>query len=199
MILVVNNSKNLYKANMTPKLLKILDSWNIQYHIINKKKDFKKKTFKENKNKFKGIILSGGPLCISDNPYYKDIVKNISAIQLLPGIPVLGICFGFQIICDIFGGYIDKLHYHNLGFKKINVEHSDMQLFKNINDTRTFFFSHNDQITQIPNGFKYFMHNNIVIYIKNIEKKIYGVQFHPEGSTDGHMIIKTFIFNIAYF
>lgn len=43
------------------------------------------------------------------------------------------------------------------------------------------------------------MHNNIVIYIENIEKKIYGVQFHPEGSTDGHMIIKNFIFNIAYF
>lgn len=196
MILIVNNSKDLYKATMTPKLLHILDSWNIPYILINKKKELKK--IKQNHDTIKGIILTGGPLCISDNIYYKDIIKNISTIQMFPNIPVLGICFGFQILADIFGGSIGKLHTHHLGFKQVNMDESIMSLFNNIKIHNTFFFSHNDQIIQVPDNFKSFSFDNIIICIENVEKQIFGVQFHPEGSTDGIAIIENFIFNFCY-
>ena len=201
MILVINNSKDLYKATMTPKLLNILTSLHIKFIVVHKKKTLKKIKKKYSNNKIKGIILSGGPLCISDNIYYKDIVKNITAIQLFPNIPVLGICFGFQILGDLFGGTISKMSYHNLGFKQVDLTNCTMDLFKNSKQykkTHTFFFSHNDQISNVPPNFSSFIDNNVVIGIENIEKKIFGVQFHPEGSTDGKEIIKRFVFTYCY-
>ena len=198
MIVIVNNSKNLYKATMTPKLLNILDSWNIKYILINNKKDLKKKKFIISLPDIKGIILTGGPLCISDNIYYKDVIKNLAAMQICPNVPILGICFGFQILADVFGGSVDKLNYHHLGFKQVDTSHTRMKLFNNIKPISTFFFSHNDHITTIPGQFNYCTFNNIIICIEHIDKQIYGVQFHPEGSTDGHAIIKNFIFNICY-
>ena len=201
MILVINNSQDLYKATMTPKLLNILTKLKVKYTIINKKKELKKIKKQYTKNEVKGIILTGGPLCISDNVYYKDIIKNITAIQLFPNTPILGICFGFQVLGDIYGGSIDKLHYHNLGFKKIDLSNCTLEILKNLKQSKknhTFFFSHNDQIIQVPPNFNYYINNNIIIGIENLEKKIFGVQFHPEGSKDGFDIIKTFIFTFCY-
>ena len=201
MILVINNSRDLYKATMAPKLLGILRSLDIEYIIIEKKKELKQIKKKYPNQEIKGIILTGGPLCISDNVYYKDIIKNITAIQLFPNIPVLGICFGFQVLGDVYGGTIDKLHYHNLGFKQIDISNCELELFQDIKqkkDIHTFFFSHNDQITHIPPTFNSFVVNDIVIGIEHKDKKIFGVQFHPEGSSDGYDIIKTFIFTFCY-
>jgi GMP synthase-like glutamine amidotransferase len=168
MILVINNSRDLYKATMAPKLLGILRALKIKYIIIEKKKELKQIKKKYPNQEIKGIILTGGPLCISDNVYYKDIIKNITAIQLFPNIPVLGICFGFQVLGDIYGGTIDKLHYHNLGFKQIDISKCELELFQDIKqkkDIHTFFFSHNDQITHIPPTFNCFVVNDIVIGI----------------------------------
>ena len=201
MILVINNSRDLYKATMTPKLLGILQSLDIDYIIIEKKKELKKIKKKYPNKEIKGIILSGGPLCISDNVYYNDIIKNITAMQLFSAIPVLGICFGFQVLGDIYGGTIDKLHYHNLGFKQVDLSNCELELFQKIKQKKnihTFFFSHNDQIKHVPPTFKYFIDNGIVIGIEHKDKKIFGVQFHPEGSSDGHDIIKTFIYKFCY-
>ena len=201
MILVINNSRDLYKATMTPKLLGILQSLDIDYIIIEKKKELKKIKKKYPNKEIKGIILSGGPLCISDNVYYNDIIKNITAMQLFSAIPVLGICFGFQVLGDIYGGTIDKLHYHNLGFKQVDLSNCELELFQKIKQKKnihTFFFSHNDQIKHVPPTFKCFIDNGIVIGIEHKDKKIFGVQFHPEGSSDGHDIIKTFIYKFCY-
>jgi len=197
MILIVNNSKDLYKATMTPKLLNLLNSWDIKYIIINKKQDFKKIKNPCINATIKGIILTGGPLCITDNIYYNDIIKNITALHLFPDIPILGICFGFQVITDVYGGSIGKLKSHNLGFKKVNLKTSVMALFENLKEVSTFFFSHNDEISQVPPNFNAFISGNIVISIEHKEKHIFGVQFHPEGSSDGHLIIKNFIFNFC--
>jgi len=198
MILVVNNSKDLYKATMTPKLLDVLVSLDVSYIIINKKKDFKKVENLCINGKIKGIILTGGPLCITDNIYYNDIIKNITALHLFPDVPVLGICFGFQVINDIYGGTIGKLPSHNLGFKNVNLFDSCISLFSNLKDVNKLFFSHNDEIKTVPYNFNFFTSNNIIIAIEHKEKDIFGVQFHPEGSLDGHNIIKNFIFNFCY-
>ncbi len=198
MILVVNNSKDLYKATMTPKLLDVLVSLDVSYIIINKKKDLKKIENPSINGTIKGIILTGGPLCITDNIYYNDIIKNITALQLFPDVPVLGICFGFQIINDVYGGTIRKLPSHHLGFKKVNLSNSGMSLFSNLKDTNTLFFSHNDEIRTVPYNFNFFTNDNIVIAIEHKEKKIFGVQFHPEGTLDGHNIINNFLFNVCY-
>ena len=201
MILVINNSKDLYKATMTPKLLNILTSLHIKYIVVHKKKTLKKIKKKYSNNQIKGIILSGGPLCISENIYYKDIIKNITAIQLFPNIPVLGICFGFQILGDLFGGTIDKLDQHYLGFKQIDFSNCNIELLSDLKQKKsihTLFFSNNDHIIQVPPNFSQFSNNGMVICIENIKKKIFGFQFHPEGSSDGHDIIKSFIFKFCY-
>ena len=72
-----------------------------------------------------------------------------------------------------------------------------MALFENLKEVSTFFFSHNDEISQVPPNFNAFISGNIVISIEHKEKHIFGVQFHPEGSSDGHLIIKNFIFNFC--
>ena len=72
------------------------------------------------------------------------------------------------------------------------------KIANNITKLTPFFFSHNDQISNVPPNFSSFIDNNVVIGIENIEKKIFGVQFHPEGSTDGKEIIKRFVFTYCY-
>ena len=149
-------------------------------------------------NSIKGIILSGGPLNVYEISKYsfdKNIIKN--------GIPVLGICFGHQILSKINGGKVKQSKHREFGLANINKK-KDSLLIKNIfNKKKTIkvWMSHADQVSKLPKNFKVVAssQNSKFSIIENKFKKFYGVQFHPEvtHTENGKKFISNFIFLIC--
>ena len=163
--------------------------------IINHKKVSNLKKFNNN---VKGIILSGGPLNVYESNKFK-FNKKI----LYLNIPVLGICFGHQIISKELGGKVKKSKYREFGLaeiKKINNSKLINNFFnkKNINEV---WMSHADQVSKLPNGFKVIAssQNSKFSIVENYKKKFYGVQFHPEvtHTKKGKILLKNFLFFIC--
>ncbi|MBD3204395.1 glutamine-hydrolyzing GMP synthase [Candidatus Woesearchaeota archaeon] len=145
--------------------------------------------------KCKGIILSGGP----DSIYKKDSVK-INKKILEFDIPVLGICYGMQFISYFSGGIVKpgiKKEYGKAEIKIINKN----SIFKGLSDKEIVWMSHGDCVSKIPEGFNISAKTDqeIIAGMENHEKKIYGVQFHPEvvHTVNGMKILKNFILNIC--
>ena len=147
------------------------------------------------KNKPKGIILSGGPSSVySENAPLCD--KKIFEL----GIPILGICYGLQLISFTLGGEVAKSNHREFGRAELKIKIKS-QLFNQIENLTTVWMSHGDKVEKIPNGFDVIAETTNAPFcaIENIEKKIFGVQFHPEvvHSEKGTQIIKNFIFDIC--
>ena len=146
----------------------------------------------------KGIVLSGGPL----NVYENNKVKfNKKIIEL--GIPILGICFGHQIIAKLMGGKVNKSKYREFGLVKIKKKNNSL-LIKNFfskNNTNDVWMSHADQVSRLPKEFKIIASskNSKLTIIENYKNKIYGVQFHPEvtHTSKGKILLKNFLFLIC--
>ena len=98
--------------------------------------------------KFKGIILSGGPASVSD----PESVKCDAGIFNL-NIPILGICYGHQLTASILGGVVEKGNVREYGSAEINIDKKE-GIFKEIGDSEDVWMSHFDQVTQLPRGLK---------------------------------------------
>ncbi|MCM8792206.1 MAG: glutamine-hydrolyzing GMP synthase [Candidatus Omnitrophica bacterium] len=143
----------------------------------------------------KGIILSGGP----DSIYERNTPLPDKAIFKL-GIPILGICYGMQVITQFFGGKVKQIKQREYGRTEVFVD--DIQdIFYQLPGNFTCWMSHGDSVVKVPKGFKISAHtlNNIIAAISCPSKKIYGVQFHPEVShtSKGTQIIANFLFRIC--
>lgn len=146
-------------------------------------------------NKPKGIIISGSPSSIINDNYFL-ISKDIFNIN----VPILGICYGMQLICHLFGGIVVKGNKGEYG-KTEFIINSNNDLFKNIPKKSIVWMSHFDKISKIPDLFKVIGNTNYCISAIQYEKKnIYAVQFHPEVSqtTYGKQILHNFIYKICY-
>ena len=146
----------------------------------------------------KGIVLSGGPL----NVYENNKVKfNKKIIEL--GIPILGICFGHQIIAKLMGGKVNKSKFREFGLAKIKKKNNSLLIknFFNKNNTNDVWMSHADQVSRLPKEFKIIASskNSKLTIIENYKNKIYGVQFHPEvtHTNKGKILLKNFLFSIC--
>ncbi len=145
----------------------------------------------------KGIVLSGGPL----NVYENNKVKFNSKILKL-GIPVLGICFGHQIISKELGGRVKNSKYREFGLAEVE-EVKKSILTKNFfsKGKNNVWMSHADQVTKLPKNFHVLAKskNSKLCIIENLEKKFFGIQFHPEVShtNKGKQILKNFVFSIC--
>ena len=146
----------------------------------------------------KGIILSGGPL----NVYQDKKIKFDNTI-LKKNIPILGICFGHQIISKEFGGKVKQSKFREFGLAEVTKIKKSL-LLKNFFDKKNkskVWMSHSDQVTKLPRGFKTvaYSKNSKLAIIENSSKKIYGVQFHPEvtHTAKGKQILKNFLFVIC--
>lgn len=143
----------------------------------------------------KGIILSGGPASIHSKDAFKisDDVFNLN-------IPILGICYGMQLIADKFDGKVISAKEHEYGEAKLCFN-DDCDLFHNIKDNNIVWMSHADRLEDLPNGFRAIAHsdNSPFCAIANDEKKIYAIQFHPEvsHSTYGAKMLENFAMNIC--
>ena len=144
----------------------------------------------------KGIILSGGPSSV-----YEDNAPKCDAKIFDLGIPILGICYGMQLMVKELGGEvtpaINKAEY---GRAPINID-CESDLLSNVQDKSIMWMSHGDSINNLPEGFIKISHteNTLHAAISNKQKKLFGVQFHPEviHSEFGMTVIKNFVYSIS--
>jgi GMP synthase (glutamine-hydrolysing) len=138
----------------------------------------------------KGIVLSGGPSSV----YQKGSPKPDMEIFKM-GIPVLGICYGHQLIVDHFNGKIKRFDHREYGYSDLVID-SNSDLFKGINKKIKCWMSHADAAVIIPNDFEILAHteNSHSAAIANRVRKFYGIQFHPEVShtEEGNRILRNF-------
>jgi GMP synthase (glutamine-hydrolysing) len=143
-----------------------------------------------------GIILSGGPASV----YEKDSPKTDPEIFNL-GIPVLGICYGLQFMVHTLGGKVKKAQKREYGFASLDILHHS-GLYHNIDKITQCWMSHGDSIESIPEGFEIdaSTENTQVASCVNHEKKLYGLQFHPEvhHTPKGKEILRNFLFDICH-
>lgn len=139
----------------------------------------------------KGIILSGGPNSVYEKGAYT-IDKEIFDL----GIPILGICYGMQLTCHLFDGKVESGTIKEFGKTPIEVFSQD-NLFKGTADTQITWMSHQDKVVAIPNDFTKVAssENTEFVAMENEEKKIYGIQFHPEVTHTeyGNTVLQNFI------
>lgn len=138
----------------------------------------------------KGIILSGGPASV----YAEDAYKPEDGIWEL-GLPILGICYGMQLITQHFGGEVVAADHHEYGKAKLHIE-ADSPVFKDVENDSVVWMSHGDRAERIPETFKVIgtSENSPFAAIANEERKIYAFQFHPEvhHSVAGVKMLKNF-------
>jgi len=154
----------------------------------------------------KGIILSGSP----HSTYEKGAPISSPALFDL-GVPILGICYGLQLIAHQLGGEVDKAARREYGHAELTID-DQSDLFAGfgsngqgsnvgVQSRTTVWMSHGDHLTRIPPGFEPIGHtgNAPICAIRNPQKKIYGVQFHPEvvHTPKGIIVLNNFLYRIC--
>ena len=184
-----------FGSQFTQLIARRVREFNVYSEIISHKKINLNKISNQN---IKGVILSGGPLNVYQNNKFK-FDKNILKL----GIPVLGICFGHQILSKELGGKVKKSSKREFGLAKIN-RISKSLLVKNFfdkNNENSVWMSHADQVSKMPKNFKIIASskNSKLTIIENLKKKFYGVQFHPEvtHTNKGKILIRNYLFSIC--
>ncbi len=146
----------------------------------------------------KGIILSGGPLNVYQINKYSFDKKIISL-----NIPILGICFGHQILSKLNGGRVKQSKHREFGLANIYKKNESLLIknFFNKQKSKKVWMSHADQVSKLPKNFKVIASstNSNFAIVENKLKKFYGIQFHPEvtHTENGKKLISNFIFLIC--
>jgi GMP synthase (glutamine-hydrolysing) len=148
----------------------------------------------------KGVILSGSPFSVNDSNALIIDVKSINE-----KVPVLGICYGAQLITKNYGGLVEKSDKREYGRSKLQIKAED-DLLKNVTTDSAVWMSHSETIKELPENFVItaFTHNIPVAAFRSDDGRqanypIFGLQFHPEvyHSAEGKKIIKNFLVNIC--
>ncbi|MDY5022229.1 MAG: glutamine-hydrolyzing GMP synthase [Blautia sp.] len=143
----------------------------------------------------KGIIFTGGPnSCYEpDSPTYSKEIFEL-------GIPILGICYGSQLMMHLLGGKVEKAPVREYGKIEVNVDNNS-RLFTDVSSKTICWMSHNDYISKVAPGFSIsaWTDNCPAAAMENTEKKLYAVQFHPEvlHTQEGTKMLSNFVFNVC--
>jgi len=146
-------------------------------------------------NNIKAIILSGGPASV-----YDESAPDLPEWVLETDIPILGICYGMQILAQKLGGTVSPADNREYGHALIETNSREQKLFKNLPNSLPVWMSHGDQLTELPSDFKVIAKSqNAPIAAISDSKDRYGIQFHPEvaHTPQGTDILKNFLFDIA--
>ena len=195
-------NKNLSKiliidfgSQFTQLIARRIREFGIFSEIISHKKINIDKIIKEN---VRGVILSGGPLNVYENNKFKFDKKILKL-----GLPVLGICFGHQILSKELGGRVKKSKNREFGLATITKVSSSIltKNFFNKKNISNVWMSHADQVSKMPKNFKIVAStkNSKLTIIENTKNSFYGVQFHPEvtHTQKGKILLHNFIFLIC--
>ena len=139
-----------------------------------------------------GLILSGGPMSV-----YEDGAPDIDPAVFDLGIPILGICYGTQLMARSLGGTVEPTGVREYGKTDLTVEEEGV-LLDDLPLEQTVWMSHGDTITRAPAGFKVLAHTPVspVAAMESVERGLYGLQFHPEvvHTPAGMEILKNFLY-----
>jgi len=142
-----------------------------------------------------GIILSGGPMSVYDSGA-PDLDERIIKME----IPILGICYGLQLLCRKIGGIVEQAKDREYGRAQLKII-KPSPIFSDVADQSNVWMSHGDYLTELPSGFEIIgtSDHSPICAISNEVKKIYGVQFHPEvaHTDEGKKIVNNFLFKIC--
>lgn len=144
---------------------------------------------------YKGIIFTGGPNSVYDesSPHYTKEILDL-------GIPVLGICYGCQLIAWMCDGKVDTAPVSEYGKIELNADTGSV-LFKGVSEKSVVWMSHTDYISEAPNGFKITATTNDCpcAAMENPDRKIYAVQFHPEVTHTefGKQMLHNFLYEVC--
>ena len=143
----------------------------------------------------KGIIFTGGP-----NSVYVDGAPTIDPAIFDLGIPVLGLCYGFQLMTHLLGGHVCKAPEREYGKTLVHVD-TKSKVFENVSPETICWMSHNDYAETAPTGFTIsaYTDNCPVAAIELSEKNLYGFQFHPEvlHTPEGKTMLHNFVYNVC--
>ena len=148
----------------------------------------------EDLKEYQSIILSGGPNNISDD---QTLMFDEKIFEL--GKPILGICYGMQLMSHHFGGIIDSNIIKEYGQNEIWIDNK-APIFEGLSETQKVLMSHGDTVKTISNGFTVIgKSGEAIAAIGNVEKRLYGLQFHPEVdlTEEGMKIFENFIRKVA--
>ena len=143
----------------------------------------------------KGIIFTGGPNSVYDetSPHYQKEIFEI-------GVPILGICYGAQLIAHTLGGTVKTAPVSEYGHTEVEVDTTNV-LFDGVSPTTVTWMSHTDYIAEAPAGFAITGHTPVcpVAAMSNDTDKIYAVQFHPEvmHSVEGMKVLSNFVYKVC--
>ena len=201
MILIISNAIhpndffNLSMCNIIKLILSNIIGENNIYVINGFETDKFKEYVDNNIAKIKGVILTGSSLRISKKIDLNMILNNFNALNIFK-VPILGVCFGYQLI--------GKLNYSKIGFyprlenKYKSVFLANDPLFLNLNNSiypPVFYFHHYDYLKTCPVNYKIIAKTSdkYIAAIKHQTREIYGIQFHPENSHNNFQLYKNFI------
>jgi GMP synthase (glutamine-hydrolysing) len=143
----------------------------------------------------KGIVLSGGPASV-----YDERAPQVDSEIFSLGIPVLGICYGMQLMAHHLGGQVEFSERREYGAGMLHVSNGS-KLFDGIGEQIDIWSSHGDKVTAMPAGFRTAAHteNSAFAAIEDPQRKLYGLQFHPEvaHTPRGKEILQNFVFHIC--
>lgn len=143
----------------------------------------------------KGIIFTGGP-----NSVYEETSPHIAKEIFEMGIPILGICYGSQLMAYTLGGKVETAPVSEYGHTEVEVDNSDI-IFEGVSPKTVCWMSHTDYISKAPEGFKVTAKTPVcpVAAMSCDEKKFYATQFHPEvmHTTEGMKMLSNFVYNVC--
>ena len=143
----------------------------------------------------KGIILSGGPASV-----YAKGAPTLDNRIFDANIPILGLCYGMQLITHLHGGEVARADKQEFGKASLKLDKKESLIFKNIPDNTIVWMSHADHVNKMAEGFEIIAHtDSSIAAIENRDKKIYAFQYHPEvtHSEHGFEMLKNFVFEIV--
>jgi GMP synthase (glutamine-hydrolysing) len=144
----------------------------------------------------KGLILSGGPASV----YAEDAPHSDPSLVNEPTSPVLGICYGLQLMAQQMGGEVKPSAQRGYGYGRLTVVDETTRLFAGVPKEMDVWLSHGDRVTRLPEGFHMTAQTDEgVNAFENPERNIYGVQFHPEVAHTplGAQILRNFLFEVC--
>ncbi|MCI8503263.1 MAG: glutamine-hydrolyzing GMP synthase, partial [Dorea sp.] len=144
----------------------------------------------------KGIILTGGP-----NSCYEPDAPTYSEELFKLGIPILGLCYGAQLMMHVLGGTVARADVREYGKTEVLIDKSQSKIFENVQEKTTCWMSHFDSIFKTASGFEITAHTADcpVAAAENEEEKLYAIQFHPEvlHTAEGTKMLSNFVRNIC--
>ncbi len=152
-------------------------------------------TVKEKIENAERIVLSGGPSSVSqDKTSLVRVVSEKAKAEEIAA-PLLGICYGHQMIADVWGARVDKGKSAEYGVSEITVDNEDV-ILKGLPGKFKAWVSHFDEVKELPGGFEALAHSEtcMVEAMRHREKPVFGVQFHPEvwHTENGEIILRNF-------